>query len=92
MQKVRIFYAICGYKNKKNIFSITIIVAATLSERKNVETYLSIVNEKLLSRRYGMTVVSLQWNHPWQIRRECNDRYVFNNEDSWRSFILIRST
>lgn len=60
MQKVRIFYAICGYKNKKNIFSITIIVAATLSERKNVETYLSIVNEKLLSRRYGMTVVSLQ--------------------------------
>lgn len=78
---------LCGYK--KNIFSITIIIVVALSERENVETYLSIVNEKLLLRPYGMTLVSLQYNHPWQIRHECNDRYVFNNKDSSRSFKLI---
>lgn len=66
-----------------------IIIAAALSERNDVETYLSIVNEKLLSLRYGMTIVSLQYNHPWQTRHECNNRYVFNNEDSSRSFKLI---
>jgi len=53
---------VCG--NKKNIFSITIIIVVTLSERENVETYLSIVNEKLLLHPYGMTLVSLQYNHP----------------------------
>lgn len=85
-------YAACGCKNKRNVFSIAIIViaASALSERENVKTYLSIVNEKLLSRRYGMTLVSLQHNHPWQIRYECNDRYVFNNEDSSPSFELVR--
>lgn len=69
---------------------MTIIVTAALSERKNVETYLSIVNEKLLSLRYRMTFVSLQYNHSWQIRHEYNDQYVFNNKDSWRSFKLTR--
>lgn len=76
-------------KIKRISFRFTIIAAAALSERENVETYLSIVNEKLLSLRCGMMVVSLQYNHPWQIHRECNDRYVFNNKDSSRSFKLI---
>lgn len=87
MQKVRISYATCGHKNKRNIFSITIIVAAALSERKNVETF------RLQTRSY--CCVAMEWrschcNHPWQIRHECNDRYVFNNEDSLHSFKLIR--
>lgn len=54
----------------KRIFSITIIVAAALSERKNVETYLTIVNEKLLSL----------WNDG-RIAAVCTiirDKYVMN--------------
>lgn len=88
MQKVRISYAICGYKNKKNILDHDYRSSCVKWAQKRWN---------ILDDRKREAIVAMEWwsyrcsmyNHPWQIRHECNDRYVFNNEDNSRSFKLI---